>query len=89
VWIFFANTIVKGNKEGLDNLLSKVDSAIVMAYDFHRPGSDFAGAVAPMGAEVGERSISEITQKIVEFNLDKSKMVMAYSVIWLRMGDGY
>lgn len=74
----FANTIIKGNKEGLEKLLSNVDRAIVMAYDFRRQGSDFAGAVAPMGAEVGERSISEITQKVVDYGLDKKKIIMAY-----------
>jgi spore germination protein YaaH len=74
----FANTIVKGDKAGLDKLLSKVNLAIVMAYDFHRPGSDFAGAVAPIEAAAGERSISEITQKIVDDGLDKQKIIMAY-----------
>ena len=74
----FANTIVKGNKDSLDSLLSKVDSAIIMAYDFHRPSSTIAGPVAPIGAEAGVRSISEITQKIVDFGLEKQKVIMAY-----------
>jgi len=74
----FANTIIKGNKEGLEKLLSNIDRAIVMAYDFRRPGSPMAGAVAPMGAEVGERSISEITQKVIDYGLDKKKIIMAY-----------
>jgi spore germination protein YaaH len=74
----FANTIVRGNKEGLDKLLTKVDRVVVMAYDFHRPGADFAGAVAPMGAEAGQRSISEILQYIVDFGLQKEKIIMAY-----------
>ncbi|MBP9817825.1 hypothetical protein KBC75_03690 [Candidatus Shapirobacteria bacterium] len=74
----FANTIIKGDGEKLKQMMEKVDKLIVMAYDFHRPGSDFAGPVAPMKAGVGERSIEEILQKIVEFNLDKKKIIMAY-----------
>lgn len=74
----FANTIIKGNKEGLDKLLSKVDTVEIMAYDFHRPGSDFAGAVAPIGAETGQRNINEITENIVSFGLQKNKIIMAY-----------
>jgi spore germination protein YaaH len=74
----FANTIIKGSKEGLEKLLLRVDEVVVMAYDFHRPGSDFAGAVAPMAAVAGERSIGEITQKIVDNGLDKQKIIMAY-----------
>ncbi len=74
----FANTIIKGDGESLRKLLERVDKVIIMAYDFHRPGSDFAGPVAPMEAEVGERSIGEILGKMVEYNLDKEKMIMAY-----------
>lgn len=74
----FANTIIKGDKERLDKLAKRVDLIIVMAYDFHRPGSDFAGAVAPMNAETGQRSVAEILQKVVEFGLEKEKVIMAY-----------
>lgn len=74
----FANTIVKGNKDGLDKLLSKVDEAIVMAYDFHRPSSITAGSVAPIGAEAGQRSINEIMEDIMTFGLQKDKIIMAY-----------
>lgn len=74
----FANTIIKGNSEGLKKMMGKVDKVVVMAYDFRRPGSDFAGAVAPIRAEAGERSISEITEKIINVGLDKKKIIMAY-----------
>ena len=74
----FANTIIKGNSEGLKKMMEKVDRVVVMAYDFHRPGSDFAGAVAPIRAEAGERSITEIMEKIVGFDLEKEKIIMAY-----------
>lgn len=74
----FANTIIKGQSEKIAELANRVDKIIVMAYDFHRPGSETAGAVAPMSAEVGQRSINEIIQKIIDFNLPREKFVMAY-----------
>jgi spore germination protein YaaH len=74
----FANTVIKGDGKRLKRMMESVDRMVVMAYDFHRPGGDYAGPVAPMGAEVGERSISEITEKVSEFGLDKEKVVMAY-----------
>lgn len=74
----FANTIIKGDPDRLRTFLSRIDEVVVMAYDFHRPGSDFAGAVAPMDAAPGERSIGEILRKISDENLDRSKFIMAY-----------
>ncbi len=74
----FANTIIKGDSERLKKMMTKVDKVVVMAYDFHRPGSDYAGPVAPIGADVGERSISEIVQKTVDFGLNKKQIIMAY-----------
>jgi spore germination protein YaaH len=74
----FANTIIKGSAEEIGNLMGKIDNLIIMAYDFHRPGVDYAGAVAPIGSPVGERNITEIIGKILNANLDKNKIVMAY-----------
>ena len=74
----FANTIIKGDAERLTRLANTVDGVIIMAYDFHRPGSDFAGAVAPMGAIEGQRSISEIIKRLEVDNIPKEKFVMAY-----------
>jgi spore germination protein YaaH len=74
----FTNTIIKGNSEGLKKMMEKVDRVVVMAYDFHRPGSDYAGAVAAMKANVGERSVSEILQTVVDFGLNKEQIIMAY-----------
>jgi len=74
----FANTIIKGDGGKLKQILGVVDDLIVMAYDFHRPGMDFAGPVAPIGAPVGERNIGEIFQKVEETALDKKKIIMAY-----------
>jgi len=74
----FANTIIKGDEESLKKMMGKMDHLIVMAYDFHRPGVDYAGAVAPIGSNVGERNITEIVNKILSVDLNKNKIVMAY-----------
>jgi len=74
----FVNTIVKGDSESLKNLVNKTDYLILMAYDFHRPGVDFAGAVAPIRSKTGERNITEGVEKIIEIGLDKNKIIMAY-----------
>ncbi|MDD4027408.1 MAG: glycosyl hydrolase family 18 protein [Candidatus Shapirobacteria bacterium] len=74
----FANTIIKGSEEQINNLINKMDYLIVMAYDFHRPGVDFAGPVAPIRSPVGERNILEVVEKIEILGLDKKKMILAY-----------
>lgn len=86
----FANTVIKGQVDRLSMLLESVDKVIVMAYDFHRPGSDYAGPVAPIEAPVGKRSISEVTKKIVEAKLPAEKFIMAYPLYgykWETIGD--
>jgi len=74
----FANTIIKGDKNRLIRLINEMDYLLVMAYDFHRPGVDFAGPVAPIRSPVGKRSILEVVEKIDTFSLDKDKIVLAY-----------
>ena len=74
----FANTIIKGGKERLNKILEKVDYLVVMAYDFHRPGVDYTGAVAPLGSEVGERNITEVVEACLNGGLNKNKLIMAY-----------
>jgi len=74
----FVNTINKGNQTDLVNLLNRVDELIIMAYDFHRPGVDYAGAVAPIDAPIGERSILELVKNITNDGLDKNKIILAY-----------
>jgi len=74
----FANTIIKGDEQKLKLLIGKIDHLVVMAYDFHRPGVDFAGPVAPIGSPVGKRNIREVLEKIIAVNLDKRKIIMAY-----------
>ncbi|MFA5532749.1 MAG: glycosyl hydrolase family 18 protein, partial [Candidatus Shapirobacteria bacterium] len=74
----FVNTINKGSTESLIGLIERVDSLIIMAYDFHRPGVDYAGAVAPIEAPIGERSILEVVTNITNIHLDKDKIVLAF-----------
>lgn len=74
----FANTIIKGSIEQILGLVGAVDKIIVMAYDFHRPGVDYAGPVAPIRSAVGERNILEITERIVGLGLEKKKIILAY-----------
>jgi spore germination protein YaaH len=50
-----------------------------MAYDFNRPGSDYAGPVAPIKSELGKRNISEIYEKLSQLdNTFKNNFIMAY-----------
>lgn len=74
----FANTIIKGETNKLVGLLEKIDYLVVMAYDFNRPGVNYAGAVAPISSIAGERNINEVIEKIIEGGLDKNKIIMAY-----------
>lgn len=74
----FCNTIIKGPVAQISDLLEKVDWLIVMAYDFHRPGVDYTGSVAPIKAGVGERSIWEVVSKLTGLDLDRKKILMAY-----------
>jgi len=74
----FVNTINKGDKDRLQKLFAAVDEVVIMAYDFHRPGMDESGPIAPLMVPVGERSIVEVVERIVNLGLDRSKVVMAY-----------
>ena len=74
----FVNTINKGSVEQINGLINSVDNLIIMAYDFHRPGVDYAGAVAPIESKPGERSIMEVVEKILSLNINKEKIIMAY-----------
>lgn len=73
----FANTVIKGGAD-LMEIINRLDYLVVMAYDFHRPGMDYTGPVAPIGSPVGERNIWEVVEKTVDLELPKEKIVMAY-----------
>lgn len=88
----FANTVIKGEKDGLDKLLGNLDQLIVMGYDFHRPGSNFVGPVAPIGSEWGEPSLEEVVNRINLEQLDRKKIVLAlplYGYEWKTEDENY
>ena len=75
----FANTIIKARKNNISQLLALSDKIIVMAYDFHRPGSVYAGPVAPIKSAIGERNIVEIYEKISQIDdSERNKFIVAY-----------
>ena len=74
----FANTVIKGSEERLINLMENLDYLVVMAYDFHRPGVDYVGSVAPISSEVGDRNINEVVESCINSVLDKDKIILAY-----------
>lgn len=73
----FANTIIKGNKEGLLRLLDVTDQVVVMGYDFHGSGSNFTGPVAPLNSPIGERNLMEVTNRLISDGLNKKKVILA------------
>lgn len=74
----FANTIIKGEGAGLVKMAGNVDRVIVMAYDFVRPGMDYAGATSPIGSGIGKRNIMEIVDRVVALGLPKEKVILAF-----------
>ncbi len=88
----FANTMIKGDGEDLAKFISVVDRFIVMAYDFHRPGSNNSGPVAPLRSVAGSRSLIEVVERVVEEKLDKKKIILAlplYGYVWRVEDDGF
>jgi len=74
----FANTVIKGDGQRINNLMNEIDQLVVMAYDFHGQGSDVSGPVAPIKANVGQRSISELIENVGSKGVDYKKVVLAY-----------
>jgi len=74
----FANTILRSDMDNLKRLVNESDNLIVMAYDFHRSGSENAGPVAPIRAPAGERNIDEVAQRVIDLGLDNNKIILAY-----------
>lgn len=86
----FANTVIKGDVVKIKRVMDKLDYLVVMGYDFHRPSSDFAGAVAPIGSKAGERNLGEVVQKVAEADIDEKKVIMAlplYGYEWQVEGE--
>lgn len=74
----FANTVIKGDVLKLTELIENLDSLVIMAYDFHYPGVDFAGPVAPIRSPIGQRNIWEVAEKLTQLPVEMKKIVLAY-----------
>lgn len=58
---FYANAIIHDTVYDVSEVSKYLDNVIIMAYDFHRPGSSYSGPVAPLKSSKG-RSIIEAVQ---------------------------
>lgn len=75
----FANAIIRGKKDDIRKLTELSDKIIVMAYDFYRPGTEYAGPVAPIKSPIGKRNILEIYEKLAQFEEDfVDNFIVAY-----------
>ncbi len=88
---FYSNTIIHGDTEALKQLSNNIDYLIIMAYDFHRPGSFKAGPVAPLRAENGEKNILETLQIAFE-KFPRQKLILAvplYGYEWYTQSEDF
>jgi len=88
----FGNTIIKGESGRWREIAELLDYVVIMAYDFHRPGSDWAGAVAPIRSGPGERSVLEVLESAWELGIPKEKVIVAlplYGYEWKTYGKEY
>jgi spore germination protein YaaH len=73
----YSNTIIHGNTEMLRKLSEAVDHIVIMAYDFHRPGSTYTGPVAPLRTRNHDKNIIN-TLKIANQKFPREKLIMAF-----------
>lgn len=88
---FYSNTLILGDSEALKQLSNNIDYLIIMAYDFHRPGSFNAGPVAPLRAENGEKNILETLQIAFE-KFPRQKLILAvplYGYEWYTQNEDF
>ncbi len=62
----FADSVVKPRVTKIQDLGVKADALFIMAYDFHRPESDNAGPVAPIGG-IGVKTDYDITTMVTDY----------------------
>lgn len=84
----FGNTLLKSSPEKVRSLFAVADYVVMMGYDFHRPGT-VAGAVAPLRAPEGERSIWEIIEATVKTGVEMKKLVLALPLYGYEWETGY
>lgn len=74
---FYSNTIIHGDADILEKIAETVDHIVIMAYDFHRPGSTHTGPVAPLRTKDNDKNIINAL-KIATQKLPREKLIMAF-----------
>lgn len=88
----FGNTIIKGDIERWSEMADLLNYVVIMAYDFHRPGSDWVGPVAPIRAGPGEKSVLDILEAAWKLGIPKEKLIVAlplYGYEWKTVSEEY
>lgn len=83
----FADSIIKPRVTKVQDLAKVVDALFIMAYDFHQPGSDNSGAVAPIGGagKISEYDINTMIKDYLAF-MPPTKMILGvpyYGYNWV------
>ncbi len=83
----FADSLVKPRVTKVEDLAKVVDGLFIMAYDFHQPGSDNAGPVAPIGG-AGVHAEYDIGMMIQDYlkHVHPNKIIMGvpyYGYNWV------
>ncbi len=74
---FYSNTIYRGDQELLAEIADTVDHIVIMAYDFHRPGSTNTGPVAPLRTRTNDKNIIN-TLRVANEKFPREKLIMAF-----------
>lgn len=86
-----SNSIVKNPDYDLEKLAENVNQIIIMTYDYHHPGSETAGHVAPLYGGADERNVNEVISFTRSKILD-NKIVMGiplYGYEWETESSSY
>ncbi len=83
----FADSLVKPRVTKVQDLSKVVDALFIMAYDFHRPDSDTAGPVAPIGG-AGKYAEYDLQTMLKDYlaSMPPSKIIMGvpyYGYNWV------
>jgi spore germination protein YaaH len=83
----FADSFVKPRVTKVDDLALVADGIFIMAYDFHRPTSDSAGPVAPLGG-AGIHAEYDINTMVKDYtkNIPPNKLILGvpyYGYNWV------
>lgn len=88
---FIANAIIKNPQFDLESIANTIDQVIVMTYDYHHPGSDQAGPVAPIFNDDNDRNINGIIS-LLKARILREKIVMGipfYGYEWQTADESY